>query len=107
MNAPIKHQIINGTDGLPAFAVIPYTEYLNLVNDELTIPHEVIAKTVDGASPVKAWREYRGYTQMDMASRMGISQSAYQQLESSHKLRKSSREKIAVALGIIDEQLDI
>ena len=107
MNAPTKPQIINGIDGQPAFAVIPYNEYLSLINEELSIPHEVLAKVVDGASPVKAWREHRNYTQMDMASRMSISQSAYQQLESSPNLRKSSIEKIALALGITEEQLDI
>ena len=106
MNAPTKPQIITGPDGHPAFAVIPYSEYLGLLNEDMSLPHEIVAKTVDGASPTKAWREYRGYTQMDMASRMGISQSAYQQLESSNKLRKSSREKISLALGISQEQLN-
>ena len=41
-----------------------------------------------------------------MAERLGISQSAYAQQESSSRLRKASREKIAGALGIEAAQLD-
>ncbi len=42
-----------------------------------------------------------------MASRLGISQSAYAQQENSKRLRKASIQKIAVALGISLAQLDI
>ncbi|HBJ69634.1 MAG TPA: transcriptional regulator, partial [Alcaligenes faecalis] len=41
-----------------------------------------------------------------LAARLGISQSAYAQQESSERLRKSSLERIAAALGITPEQLD-
>ncbi len=54
-----------------------------------------------------AWREYLGLTQAEVATRLGISQSAHAQQESSEKLRKSTREKIAAALGITDTQLDV
>jgi len=99
-------QIIKGADGMPAFAVIPYNDYVALRHTGPgMIPHEVIEKTVNGDTPAKAWREYFGLTQAEMAMRMDISQSAYQQLETGLKLRKSSREKIAAALGITIEQL--
>ena len=42
----------------------------------------------------------------EIAKRLGISQPAYAQQENSDRLRKSSREKIAGALGILPEQLD-
>ena len=70
------------------------------------IPHDVISRSVDGATPVRAWREHLGLTQADVAERLGISQSAYAQQESSSRLRKASREKIAGALGIEAAQLD-
>jgi len=57
--------------------------------------------------PARAWREHLGLTQAEVAERLGISQSAYAQQESSARLRKSSREKIAAALGITPAQLDI
>lgn len=107
MNAPTNIQIINGPDGKPAFVVIPYADYVAEHNtDRNLIPHDVVSRTVDGATPVRAWREHLGLTQADMADRLGISQPAYAQQEGSDRLRKSSREKIAAALGINAEQLD-
>ncbi len=107
MNAPTNIQIINGPGGKPAFVVIPYDDYIaSRAEDRGLIPHEVISRTVDGATPVKAWREHLGLTQADVALRLGISQPAYAQQEKSERLRKSSREKIAIALGIRQEQLD-
>ncbi|AUT47606.1 helix-turn-helix domain-containing protein [Achromobacter sp. AONIH1] len=107
MNMPTNIQIINGPGGEPAFVVIPYTDYVASRNTEKSmIPHDVISRSVDGATPVRAWREHLGLTQADVAERLGISQSAYAQQESSSRLRKASREKIAGALGIEAAQLD-
>ncbi len=33
MKAPTSIQFINGTDGLPAFVVIPYADYLDTYRD--------------------------------------------------------------------------
>ncbi|QCP49654.1 helix-turn-helix transcriptional regulator [Trinickia violacea] len=107
MNAPTNIQIINGPDGNPAFVVIPYADYVAEHGAERgMIPHAVVCRTVDGATPVRAWREHLGLTQAELANRLGITQSAYAQQEASERLRKSSREKIAVALGIKPCQLD-
>lgn len=108
MNAPTNIQIINDPNGDPAFVVIPYGEYIaNQTKSEGLIPHSVISNTVDGATPVRAWREYLGLTQADVAARLGISQSAYAQQENSERLRRASIERIATALRISPEQLDI
>jgi len=107
MNAPTNIQIIHGPSGEPAFVVIPYEDYVaERAQDRGLIPHDVISRTVDGATPLKAWREHLGLTQADVAERLGVTQSAYAQQENSDRLRKSSREKIAAALGITQEQLD-
>ncbi|ANH72794.1 helix-turn-helix family protein [Ralstonia insidiosa] len=107
MNAPTNIQIINGPDGSPAFVVIPYDDYLaERAEARDLIPHGVIERTIEGASPARAWREHLGLTQAEIAKRLGISQPAYAQQENSDRLRKSSREKIAGALGILPEQLD-
>lgn len=108
MNARTNIQIINGPNGVPAFVVIPYDEYIaNQAQGEGLIPHAVISSTVDGATPVRAWREHLGLTQADVAVRLGVSQSAYAQQENSERLRKTSIERIAAALGITPTQLDI
>ena len=71
------------------------------------IPHNVISRTVDGATPARAWREHLGLTQAEVAKRLGVSQSAYAQQENSERLRKASIEKIAEAMNITTAQLDI
>lgn len=105
MNAPTNIQVINGPDGKPAFVVIPYDEYRKSLT-EGTIPHEVVSATVDGATPVRAWREHLRLTQAEVAQRLGIAQSSYAKQEASDALRRSTIEKIAAALGITFEQLD-
>ena len=70
------------------------------------IPHDVVGRTVDGATPIPAWREHLGITQAVMAARRRIGQSAYAQQEGSERLRKNTRERIAVALGINEQQLN-
>ncbi|WP_444814925.1 helix-turn-helix domain-containing protein [Variovorax davisae] len=47
-----------------------------------------------------------GLTRDEVAKRMGVTQSAYAQLETSARLRKGSRENIANALGNSSSQLD-
>jgi ribosome-binding protein aMBF1 (putative translation factor) len=116
MNAPTNIQIINGPDGKPAFVVLPYDEYMRTQrpeppkskNGEAMIPHEVVELMImQDMTPVRAWREYLGMTQADVAARIGISQSAYAQQEAAPKNRKATREKIAAALGISPEVLDV
>lgn len=107
MNGPTNIQVINGPDGNPAFVVIPYTDYMAEHNvGRGMIPHDVVSRTVDGATPIRAWREHLGLTQAEMATRLGISQSAYAQQEGGERMRKGTRKKIAAALGITEEQLD-
>lgn len=107
MTAPIDCQIITDAHGQPAFAVIPYAEFIQrYTHSEGLIPHEVISATVDGVPPMKAWREYRGLTQAEMASRLATSQSAFAQLEMSAHPRKSTLRRVAQALGVTVAQLD-
>ena len=109
MNGRTNIQILNGPNGAPAFVVIPYADYIREQEDKGDyIPHEVVSLMVDNDwTPVRAWREHLGLTQTDIAERLGVSQSAYAQQEGSTKLRKTSRERIAAALGIDAELLDL
>ncbi len=71
------------------------------------IPHEVVIRIFDGALPVQAWREYLNLTQDEVAERMGVSQSAFAELERVSKPRKQTRVKIAAAFGINADQLEL
>lgn len=108
MKTPINYQIIE-QNGEPAFAVIPYKDFIRLIKPAKgpTIPHEVVRENVVNNVPLlRAWREYLGLTQASVAKRAGITQAALSQLESSDaKPRKSTLEKLAHALGLKIEQL--
>ena len=110
MNARIKPQIIE-QDGKPAFVVIPYDEWVSLNKEAVTehlIPHGVMSRIVkEEMTAIKAWREHLGHTQIDIANKLAISQSAYAQIEASKRPQKATKRKIADALGIRLEQLDI
>ncbi|MDO8291370.1 MAG: helix-turn-helix transcriptional regulator [Gallionella sp.] len=70
-----------------------------------TIPSAVVNKVINkDMTPIRAWREHLGLTQMEVARRLGISQSAYAQQEAKEPVRKSTSEKITKALGVVPEQ---
>lgn len=108
MNKPINFQTILGADGRPAFMVVPYQEFVkNFEQAQDLVPDAVVQLAFDqGMSPAKAWRTHLQLTQTEVARRMDVSQSAYAQLEAKPNLRKTSRERIAAALGISPGQLD-
>ncbi|WP_415034072.1 helix-turn-helix domain-containing protein [Azonexus sp.] len=104
-------QILRDAGGHPAFAVIPFADYQTLVKGKTKVEPGIPAAVVDLAmdnewSAARAWREHKELTQTEVAQRMSITQGAYAQLEAKKSIRKSSREKIAKALGIHESQLD-
>ncbi|WP_370386309.1 helix-turn-helix domain-containing protein [Snodgrassella alvi] len=113
MTVPTNYQIINNRSGLPEYVLVPYEKFLQLTNQSkinLTdgVPSEVVDLLFDKQySAARAWREYLGLTQNECANKLGISQSAYSQLESSDRPRKATRIKLATALGINETQLDL
>ena len=104
-------QILRDKDGHPRFAVLPFADYQALLHNKPEalpgIPLEVVDKALEHKqSAARAWRDYLNLTQTEVAQRMGITQGSYAQLEAKKTVRKSSREKIAKALGIDESQLD-
>jgi DNA-binding XRE family transcriptional regulator len=90
-------------NGQPEWAVLPYDEYLALVEqaemlediqdinhikkalesgEEELIPAEVVNALLDYENPIKVWREFRGMTQQQLAKSIGISTPYISQLES-------------------------
>jgi len=113
MKAHIEHQVIE-KDGVPLFVLVPYDEYFRpkrVLEDEgkVYLPHEVVVShTIDGKSLPRAWREHKGLSQEDVAKRMKISQESYCQMEKPRaRLRQTTRQRIAAALEIEEEQLRI
>lgn len=109
MTIKIEHQLIRDKDGNPVFVVLPYGDFQRLTRQTVThsgIPEAVLALAMENNwSAMRAWREYKGLTQKEVADLAGITQSAYSQHENSQRLRKSTRVKLAEALGVELEQL--
>ncbi|VDY06930.1 Transcriptional regulator, XRE family [Thiomonas sp. Bio17B3] len=56
---------------------------------------------LDGAHPVKAWREYRGLTQDALAEKAGISKAYLSQIETGKRIGVAKTLKaLAAALGV-------
>jgi len=104
-------QVLRNPQGQPAFAVLAWEDYEALARQtpakDPGIPADVVDLALDHDwSAARAWREHLQLTQTQVAQGMGITQGAYAQLEPRKKIRKSSREKIAAALGLHESQLD-
>lgn len=91
-------QIICDTQGAPAFAVLPIAEYERLVeaaDDTIgarafdaymatrpeTFPDNVAERLINGESPVRVFREYRGLTQRKLGDLAGVNQAYISQIE--------------------------
>jgi DNA-binding XRE family transcriptional regulator len=112
-------------DGKPEWAVLPYEEYLKLLEqaemledirdydsakaalengeDEL-IPSEVVFALLDGDNPIKVWREYRGLTQQQLADKAGISKPYLSQIETGK--RTGTTEILSTIAKALDVSLD-
>ncbi|MAC46526.1 MAG: transcriptional regulator [Oceanospirillum sp.] len=98
-------------NGKPMFAVVPYDQWIELTqpaDEDVYIPHEVVKYQVkENLSLMAAWRKYLKLSQTELANRMGISQSAIAQMESSPEtLQKKTLAKVAKAMQIQIEQLE-
>lgn len=98
----VKPQIIE-KDGKPEYAVIPIAEWrrIEALLDELAdvrdldaalaqpdrrmIPFEVTSAILDGASPIRAWREHRSLDPENLAKAAGIDPSDLAQLEAKRR----------------------
>jgi len=112
-------------EGKPEWAVIPYETYLRLIEEaemlqdvrdydrikaaiesgeEELIPSEVVYAILDGANPIKAWRQHRSLTQQALASAAEISVPYLSQLESGK--RKGSVDALTAIAEALQVPLD-
>jgi predicted transcriptional regulator len=112
-------------NGKPEWAVLPYNEYLNLVEKaemlldiqdfdqamgeiekksvEL-IPLDTAYALIEGGNPIKTWREYRGLSQNELAQKSEISIPYLSQLEGNK--RKGSLKVIAKLANALQISVD-
>ena len=107
----IPHQIIRDARGQPEYAVLPYTEFVRLSRSEEdledrqmaeaalveeSLPCPMAKRLLEGASPIKLWREHRGLSQRQLAEAVGARATYVSQLETGRK-RPSLDMAIALA----------
>ena len=112
-------------DGKPEWAVLPYEEYLQLLDqselledirdfdtinaaidrrEEELIPAEVVYAILDGENPIKVWREYRELTQQQLAETAGISKPYLSQIETGKRI--GTAEILSAIAKALDVSLD-
>lgn len=112
-------------DGKPEWAVLPYEEYLQLLDqselledirdfdtinaaidrrEEELIPSEVVYAILDGENPIKVWREYRELTQKQLAETAGISKPYLSQIETGKRI--GTAEILSAIAKALDVSLD-
>jgi len=113
--------------GKPEYVVIAWEDYQTLLEaaedamdraaidsfklrraagEEEWVPADTANRILDGESPVKVWREYRGMTQEALAERAGISKAYLCQIETGKRIGAvKTLRAIAVALGVAVEDL--
>ena len=113
-------------NGQAAFVVVPIAEWDALMarledrediadatrqivairKGEETLPAEIVARLTSGVSPLKVWREYRGFTLRALAAKIGISSAAVSKIETGKSRPKvATLAKLAAALGCDMEDL--
>jgi DNA-binding XRE family transcriptional regulator len=106
--------------GKPEWAVLPYDEYLALVEqiemlqdirdverikarlesgEEELLPSELVFALLEGGNPLRLWREYRNLTQAQLAALAGISVPYLSQIETG-KRDPSTRTLAALAQAL-------
>ncbi len=73
------------------------------------LPDDIVRMNIlEGMSLPRAWREYKGLTQAQLATKLGISQSAMARMKRPDaNLRIKTLKKLADVLGITVEQLSM
>lgn len=108
-------------NGKPEWAVIPFSTYETMVTElemaqdirdfdeamlRIAQGEELVSSTVvdallEGANPVRVWREYRGLTQQQLAESAGISKSYLSQIESGKRVGSAGvLSQLATALAL-------
>ncbi len=77
------------------------------IRDEVRYPAGVVDAILAGATPLRAWREHRGFSQAELARKAGLDATALNKIESGKRVgRLATRRAIAKALDVPISALD-
>jgi DNA-binding XRE family transcriptional regulator len=118
-----KVQIIRDAKGTPAFAVVPWKEYVRIargdaedledaaaaeaaMTDPDRYPAEVAQRMLAGENTLKVIREWRGLTQQELADKSGRVKQYISQLETgTRKIGRKTARVLAPPLRVSPEAL--
>lgn len=73
---------------------------------EITTPIEIVEAKLEGAHPVRAWRNYRGWTQLHLGAQSGVGRDLIAQIETRKKNGSiETLDRLSRALGVPMEAL--
>ena len=117
-----RHQIIYHA-GEPAYVLVPVAEWERIVErledlddaravaewrarpDRETFPAAVVDALLDGANPVRVWREHRGLSRRELAEASGVTEAYVAQLEAGR--RRGSLDVLRRVAGALRVDLDL
>lgn len=110
-------------DGRPEYAVLPIDDYHRMIatledardraaidrvlrEDEAgeTVPGEVVHAILDGAQPLRAWRQHRRLTLDGLARQVGVSKGYLSQIENGRK--SGTLDLVRRLAAVLDVTLD-
>jgi transcriptional regulator with XRE-family HTH domain len=120
--------ILRDRDGAPQHVVLPWDAFQRYLNDTSArpgvseavaqgsrrlpvdiaaeVPGEVLRREADGMHPVRAWREWRGHSQAQLATLVGISRAYLAQIETGERIGTLEvTARLARCLGCLIEDL--
>jgi DNA-binding XRE family transcriptional regulator len=124
MKSKTSIRILPDAKGNPIYVILPYTAYQSLLirhskpdsskvnrpplklSETSSVPMEVLNRVREGrVTIIRAWREYLGLTQQQLATRLGVTQGAFALTEKRNNPRPTTLAKIARAMKIDISQL--
>jgi DNA-binding XRE family transcriptional regulator len=73
---------------------------------EITIPVEIVEAKLEGVHPIRAWRNYRDWTQLYLSVKSGVGRDLIAQIETRRKNGSvETLDRLARALGVPMEAL--
>ena len=111
-------------EGKPAFVVVPFNEYQELMalkrhmsdeelylqaisREEEYFPEEIVQRVLQGHSPIRVYREYRNMSQEELAKKIGKTKQYISMLEKGERVGTiRTLKQIAEALNIEVDMLD-
>jgi len=117
-----KVQIIHDAKNRPAYAVVPWQDYVRLAGDdaedaallaramksrgEEKFPARVVNRIIAGENSLKVFREWRGLSQVELATASGVARQYLSQIETgTRKLGAAVAKKLSPPLMISVEAL--